>query len=150
IHSTGSTPNLYLYSGEQFDPDLNLYYNRARYLNVNTGRFWSMDPFEGNLQDPLSLHKFLYVASEPVSYLDPSGKLAASNLVYGNIVHKKIGDDCELRYPECVSDTSVKVILDIKIPGGLLRPDLTDTLYHLVYEIKPVGLEAIGIAQVTG
>jgi YD repeat-containing protein len=43
IHSTftGSapTPNNYLFAGEQFDPDLNLYYNRARYLNVSTGRF---------------------------------------------------------------------------------------------------------------
>ena len=41
IHSTGSTPNNYLFAGEQFDPDLNLYYNRARYLNTTTGRFWS-------------------------------------------------------------------------------------------------------------
>jgi hypothetical protein len=31
IHSTGSTPNNYLFAGEQFDPDLNLYYNRASY-----------------------------------------------------------------------------------------------------------------------
>ena len=42
IHSTGTTlNNYYLFAGEQFDPDLNLYYNRARYLNVSTGRFWS-------------------------------------------------------------------------------------------------------------
>jgi hypothetical protein len=34
IHSTGTTPNNYLFAGEQFDPDLNLYYNRARYLNM--------------------------------------------------------------------------------------------------------------------
>ena len=38
---TGSapTPNNYLFAGEQFDPDLNPYYNRARYLNVSTRRF---------------------------------------------------------------------------------------------------------------
>jgi RHS Repeat len=30
-HSTGSTPNNYLFAGEQFDPDLNLYYNRVSY-----------------------------------------------------------------------------------------------------------------------
>ena len=43
IHSTftGSapTPNNYLFAGEQFDPDLDPYYNRARYLNVSTRRF---------------------------------------------------------------------------------------------------------------
>jgi len=48
IHSNGSTPNSYLCSGEQYDPDLHLYYNRARYLNVSTGRFWSLDTLEGN------------------------------------------------------------------------------------------------------
>jgi YD repeat-containing protein len=31
IHQTGTTPNTTLYSGEQYDPDLNLYFNRARY-----------------------------------------------------------------------------------------------------------------------
>ena len=73
IHSTGTTQNVYLYSGEQFDPDLNLYYNRARYLNVSTGRFWSMDEFGGRPADPQSLHRYLYGANDPVSRRDPSG-----------------------------------------------------------------------------
>jgi RHS repeat-associated protein len=67
------TPNNYLYSGEQFDPDLHLYYNRARYLNTSTGRFWNMDTDEGNDQDPLSLHKYLYGQGDPVNHVDPSG-----------------------------------------------------------------------------
>jgi RHS repeat-associated protein len=74
IHSTGTTPNTTLYSGEQFDPDLNLYYNRARYLNVSTGRFWTVDSFEGNDQDPSSLHKYLYSGADPIDHADPSGK----------------------------------------------------------------------------
>jgi len=73
IHTTGSTPNNYLFAGEQFDPDLNLYYNRARYLNVSTGRFWSMDTDEGNDRDALSLHKYLYTEANPVDSVDPSG-----------------------------------------------------------------------------
>jgi YD repeat-containing protein len=40
IHQTGTTPNNYLYAGEQFDSTLGLYYNRARYLNTSTGRFF--------------------------------------------------------------------------------------------------------------
>jgi RHS repeat-associated protein len=47
LHATGSTPNNYFFAGEQFDPDLGLYYNRARYLNTSTGRFWDMDSYEG-------------------------------------------------------------------------------------------------------
>lgn len=73
IHSTGSTPNNYLYSGEQFDPDLGLYFNRARYLNTSTGRFWSMDRYEGDDESPLSLHKYLYAQGNPVNNLDASG-----------------------------------------------------------------------------
>ena len=73
IHSTGTTPNVYLYSGEQFDPDLHLYYNRARYLNVSTGRFWTMDPYEGDPSAPLSLHKYLYVGAEPINRNDRTG-----------------------------------------------------------------------------
>jgi RHS repeat-associated protein len=73
IHSTGTTPNNYLFAGEQFDPDLGLYYNRARYLNTSTGRFWSMDSFEGQRGEPLSLHKYLYGSADPVNRKDPSG-----------------------------------------------------------------------------
>ena len=75
IHQTGTTYNNYLFAGEQFDPDLNLYYNRARYLNVSTGRFWSMDTFEGTSSDPTSLHKYLYTGANPVNRNDPSGQL---------------------------------------------------------------------------
>ncbi len=59
IQQGGNTPNLYLYAGEQFDPDLQLYYLRARYLNPDTGRFWTRDPFEGFLDDPASLNGYL-------------------------------------------------------------------------------------------
>ena len=73
IHQTGTTPNNYLFAGEQFDPDLGLYYNRARYLNVTTGRFWIMDTLEGTEFDPASLHKYLYVDNDPVNMGDSSG-----------------------------------------------------------------------------
>jgi RHS repeat-associated protein len=73
IHQTGTTPNNYLFAGEQFDPDLNLYYNRARYLSTNTGRFWSMDDVDGKDERPLSLHKFLYAEDDPVNSVDPGG-----------------------------------------------------------------------------
>ena len=73
ISSTGTTPNNYLYSGEQYDPDLHLYYNRARYLNVRNGRFWGMDTYEGDPESPQSLHRYLYVSGKPITNIDPSG-----------------------------------------------------------------------------
>ena len=73
INQTGSTLNNYLYAGEQYDFDLNLYYNRARYLDVNRGRFWSQDSFLGHSASPISLHKYQYANTNPINGTDPSG-----------------------------------------------------------------------------
>jgi len=73
ISRTCSTPNLYLFTGEQYDPDLGLYFLRARYQNTQTGRFWSMDEFEGRSRDPQSLHKYLYCTDDPINHTDPTG-----------------------------------------------------------------------------
>ena len=74
LNTTGSTSNAFLYRGEQYDSDLNLYYLRARYLNPLSGRFISRDLDRGKLTDPKTLHKYLYAASDPVNRLDPSGR----------------------------------------------------------------------------
>ena len=68
-----ATPNEFLFAGEQFDSDLHLYYNRARYLNVTTGRFWTMDPQPELPSDPGTLHRYLYVRANPVNRVDPKG-----------------------------------------------------------------------------
>jgi RHS repeat-associated protein len=73
IHSTGTTANNYLFAGEQFDPNLNLYYNRARYLSTNTGRFWTTDTHEGDSKSPASLQKYLYAEDDPIDHVDPTG-----------------------------------------------------------------------------
>jgi len=73
IAFTGTTPNRYLYAGEQFDHELGLYYLRARFTDAGKGRFHSADSFEGYPMDPGSLHRYLYVANNPVNLWDPSG-----------------------------------------------------------------------------
>jgi RHS repeat-associated protein len=73
LHSTGTTPNNYLFAGEQYDPDLNLYYNRARYLTTNTGRFLTADSDEGDPESPTSLHKYTYGWNDPVNHVDRTG-----------------------------------------------------------------------------
>ena len=74
IGRTGTTDNNFLYCGEQFDPQLGFYYLRARYLNPNTGRFWTMDGYEGSQTMPLSLHKYAYARQNPIIGIDPSGR----------------------------------------------------------------------------
>ena len=76
-----TSANDYLYAGEQLDRHLGLYNDRARYMNPNTGRFWSMDSFEGTDEDPYSLHKYLYAHADPVNNIDPSGQLTTTELI---------------------------------------------------------------------
>jgi RHS repeat-associated protein len=68
-----STPNNHLYCGEEYDPELGLYYLRSRYLNPTDGRFWTMDSYEGEGAVPASLHKYLYCGDDAVNNSDPSG-----------------------------------------------------------------------------
>jgi RHS repeat-associated protein len=78
IAQTGTTPNDYLYAGEQFDANVGFYYLRARYYNNDTGRFITTDSFFGNVFEPISLHKYLYAHANPVDNLDPSGLFSIS------------------------------------------------------------------------
>jgi RHS repeat-associated protein len=73
VHTAGSTPNVYLYRGEQYDPDLRLYYLRARYFNPLSGRFLSRDPESGHIAVPATLHRYSYAAADPVNRIDPRG-----------------------------------------------------------------------------
>lgn len=80
IGATGNTPNWYLFTGEQYDLDLGLYYLRARYHNPDTGRFWTQDSFEGFSSDPTSLHKYTYCGNNPVNAFDPSGRYSIAEM----------------------------------------------------------------------
>ena len=94
VNTTSSTPNVYLYRGEQYDSDLNLYYLRARYFNSLSGRFLTRDPKAvqvrsrtprirrsasraskkaGDPIDPRTLHKYLYASGDPINLMDPTG-----------------------------------------------------------------------------
>ncbi len=77
---TGETENHFLYTGEYYDGVSGLYYLRARYMNPETGTFTSMDTWQGNLYEPVTLHKYLYANANPVKYKDPSGMFSLQEL----------------------------------------------------------------------
>ncbi len=89
---SGTTPNNYLYRGEQYDSDLALYYLRARYYNPATGRFMSRDPEDGKAKVPATLHKYLYAGGDPVNAKDPTGRaiLFGEGAIYENFVLEKV------------------------------------------------------------
>jgi RHS repeat-associated protein len=96
IASAGGTANNYLFAGEQFDPNLGDYYQRQRYYDTDTGRFTRRDTYEGNFEDPMSLHKYLYAHANPVNNTDPSGlytlsEFATIGAIIGALSGKSIG-----------------------------------------------------------
>jgi RHS repeat-associated protein len=135
IASNTSPQTAYLYAGQQFDSDLGFYYLRARYLNPNTGRFWTMDTDEGNNQDPLSLHKYLYCQANPVIGTDPSGHQDMISLM----ISLAIGEDLDA--DEDVVDVGVDVaftahIVDIYVCAKLQA--FRVPLHAWVYAKQPV------------
>ncbi len=47
--------------------------SHARWMNPDTGRFHTMDSYEGDQENPISLHKYLYCHDNPANGTDPSG-----------------------------------------------------------------------------
>jgi len=72
VNQTGSTPNNYLFAGEQYDPALGLYYNRARYLSTTTvaSGAWIRSKAVTALPCPCIVS---LCRGDPADHMDPSG-----------------------------------------------------------------------------
>jgi RHS repeat-associated protein len=73
LTAEASTFNSHLYRSEQIDRDTGLQYLRARYYDINIGRFTSVDPFEGVKEQSMSRHQYQYGYNNPVVNFDSSG-----------------------------------------------------------------------------
>jgi RHS repeat-associated protein len=59
---------------EEFPCFILLNYRVWVYLNPNIGRFWTIDTFEGDQEDPISLNKYVYCHADPGNRTDASGQ----------------------------------------------------------------------------
>jgi RHS repeat-associated protein len=104
-----------LYCGEQYDSASSQYYLRARYYNPANGLFNQLDPYAGNMQDPQSLHKYLYCHANPVNGIDMSGLFADFTLT-GLMISTAIGQVLHSIYDGAV--LSVYSAVDISIQAA--------------------------------
>ncbi|MBU0597140.1 nucleotidyltransferase domain-containing protein [Patescibacteria group bacterium] len=74
IGHEGSEDSNYLFTGQEFDPESELYYYNARYYNPKIGRFISRDNFMGRTGDVISKNRYVYVKNNPLKYVDPTGE----------------------------------------------------------------------------
>jgi RHS repeat-associated protein len=134
LNSTGSTPNNYLYRGEQYDPNLNLYYLRARYYNPATGRFLSRDPESGRPISPKTFHKYLYASGDPVNRVDPRGRGA---MIEGVLLRAVVlGVVAAQYFVELDPNSQFIVVAAVACVGNRLKS---------AYDLIGYGLEGSGI-----
>jgi RHS repeat-associated protein len=81
VAQTGTVGNPYTYTARELDPESGLFYYRARYYDPTIGRFLQEDIFGGLPRFPQSLNRFVYVANNPVNFLDPTGLVVPQALI---------------------------------------------------------------------
>ena len=128
LKKIGDTENPYLFAGEQRDNNLGLDYLRARYLDVGTGRFVSRDSFEGFLNNPITLHKYLYANANPINFIDPSGKFSLISIS----VSLSINTNFRANFANAGLN-AVRVVRDVSAP-----------LLEAGYRLQEAGLSGIG------
>lgn len=70
---TGTSDSAFTFTGRRIVDNTDLMFYRSRYYDTATGRFLKKDSYKGKLNDPLSMHRYIYVQNNPVNYVDPLG-----------------------------------------------------------------------------
>ncbi len=73
IKGTIGQNTFYAYNGEQYTPQTNLIYLRARHYDAGIGCFTSKDTYLGDQNSPVTQNRYTYGNNNPVMYQDPSG-----------------------------------------------------------------------------
>ncbi len=122
-HVSGITPTEHLYRGEQIDSALRQYNLRARWMDPRNGRFTTSDRYPGVVQDPPTLHRYLYANASPTRYADPTGYFSMTEMmsalssaanIYSNAISAISLFDPDLA--ESI-DSSVPSIIDYLLPS---------------------------------
>jgi RHS repeat-associated protein len=74
LSHSGGDDNPYQFAGERYVDSVGMYQNRARWLDPKTGRFVSVDPEEGDDGRPTTFNPYIYVAGNPATYTDATGR----------------------------------------------------------------------------
>jgi RHS repeat-associated protein len=129
------TQNNYLYCGEQFDPDLGLYFLRARYMDTDRGRFWTMDVWEGHLKNPSSLNKYLYANANALSYIDPNGYMSIPHVSAALLISSMLilALTTYLYWP-CEVPPKIELVKKTPLYPGLGH--MSDLKYNVIVKIK--------------
>jgi RHS repeat-associated protein len=74
--TTEDIPNPYRFASYVWDSEISQYHCYRRQYDPVLARFTSRDPIRGDLEQPMTLHVYLYCLNDPVNRIDPEGRFA--------------------------------------------------------------------------
>ncbi|MCI5212433.1 MAG: RHS repeat-associated core domain-containing protein, partial [Candidatus Electrothrix sp. ATG2] len=84
--------NHYTLTGKEFDENTGLVWFGARFYEPETGVWINQDTYRGEIVLPESLHRYMYVYDNPVSYFDPNGLSIDFKALAIKTVGGRVGD----------------------------------------------------------
>jgi RHS repeat-associated protein len=123
LTQTGTSALPHRFAGEESDPESGLTYLRARYHDPRTGAFLTRDPLAGNEGDPLSQHRYLYAAGNPVNRTDPSGRQSLPEVLVSSYQRLQAAGQHVLRARRGLAKAKDVTAITMRTLGGVLAVD---------------------------
>lgn len=74
------------YTGYYADAESSLYYAQQRYYSPKLGRFTRIDPWTGEVLNPITLNKYLYANGNPLYFIDTTGMYGEAGHYYTSYI----------------------------------------------------------------
>ncbi len=102
-------------------------------MDTSTSRFISQDSYAGSIDDPTSLHRYLYANSNPVLYSDPSGYFSYIEIAITGFIATAV--------LLCNTGLLNSLLLMANDVSDKLENDLTDLITDLEFDLGPDSID---------
>ncbi|GAB5443698.1 MAG: hypothetical protein Fues2KO_40470 [Fuerstiella sp.] len=158
VNETGTYENEFLFDGQRRDATTGLDYLRARYYDSTTGRFTGVDPFDGVVNSPVTLHNYLYAGANPVNASDPTGRFTIAEISVTTSTIADVQKSFQKNAFEGLKRVG-RIADKLLVPGTLMqnvgaalmtsnsaRSLRAYEIYSIGTQLRAAGFQAIGVA----
>jgi len=110
------------FTGRELDKDTGLYFYRSRFYDSKCGVFLNKDVYQGEYDNPLSMHRFCYVGNNPVNFVDAFGYCPESKWEFNDFLFEYTYNDLFWDEFELATELSLTNLRNMILKGASLRP----------------------------